>query len=68
MREVCTADRQAIYLATKHGYSLEKASSSLYNALQMLSQSSSKFAKNKYQVRLRALEISSNSENLEFSW
>jgi len=61
-REVCNADRRAIYLATEFGYSFSQASGSLYNALKMLDKFSQKSGKQKYQVRLRALEILAKSD------
>lgn len=58
LRAAVAADRQAIDLAVRSGYSFSSAFTSLYDALKLLAKTASEKPKwKKYQVRLRALEI-----------
>jgi len=57
LREAVAADRKAIQLATESGYSFSDASTSLYSALKLLAKSAQQSNWQRYQVRLRALEI-----------
>ncbi len=57
LREATAADRQAIYFATESGYSFSNALTSLYSALRLLAKSAQQSDWQRYQVRLRALEI-----------
>jgi hypothetical protein len=57
LREVVAADRKAIHFATESGYSFSDASMSLYGALKLLAKSAQQSDWQRYQVRLRALEI-----------
>jgi hypothetical protein len=58
LREAVAADHRAIQLATEFGYSFSEASSSLHSALKLLAKSAAQQSNwQKYQVRLRALEI-----------
>jgi len=77
LRETVVADRCAIQLATTFGYSFSDAARSLANALKILTQSTRQPNKQKYQVRLRALEIwvteqekrsQLHPDNLTVSW
>lgn len=66
LREAVSADRQAIYLATVSGYSFSEALRSLYTGLKVLAKSAQQSNWQKYQVRLRALEIlATEREKLE---
>ncbi len=57
LRKVVAADRKAIHFATESGYSFSTASTSLYSALKLLAKSAQQSDWQRYQVRLRALEI-----------
>jgi len=58
LRGITAADQGAIDLALQFGYSFSQASSSLHNALEILSKHTSQQSLwKKYQVRLRVLEI-----------
>ncbi len=63
LRAVSAADQDAIALAIQFGYSFSDAHNSLCSALQNLAkQTSQKSHRNRYQVRLRVLEIMSAKE------
>ena len=65
LREITAADQSSIELAMQFGYSFSEAHSSLYEALQMLTkQRLQKSRQNKYQVRLRVLEILAAQEDI----
>jgi hypothetical protein len=57
LREAVMADRGAIQLATAAGYSFMEATTSLYDSLKALTRVAQKADWQRYQVRLRALEI-----------
>ncbi len=57
LREVVAADRGAVQLATASGYAFDDAMTSLYNALKILTKTAKKADWQRFQVRLRALEI-----------
>jgi hypothetical protein len=57
LREMVAADRRAIQLATQSGYAFSQAVTSLYDALKVMSKFARKAAWQRYQVRLRVLEI-----------
>ncbi|MBA3922459.1 MAG: DUF3318 domain-containing protein [Nostocaceae cyanobacterium] len=63
LRAVVAADRQAIDIAMRSGYSFSKAFTSLYDALEILAETASEKPRwKKYQVRIKALEISASQQ------
>jgi hypothetical protein len=64
MRKLTAADRAAIELAMRSGYSFTQAHSSLYEALKILAkQPTLKAQRRQYQTRLRVLEILQSNRN-----
>jgi hypothetical protein len=64
MRKLTAADRAAIELAMRSGYSFAQAHSSLYEALKILLQQPTLKAQHRqYQIRLRVLEILESNQN-----
>lgn len=75
LREAAAADSKAIQLAVASGYTFSEALTSLYSALKVLTKSAQRSKWQRYQVRLRALEILAMrqekhcySGQLEVSW
>jgi Protein of unknown function (DUF3318) len=67
MRRLTTADRGAITLAMRSGYSFTQAHSSLSEALKILvKQPTSKAQRRQYHTRLRVLEMLESNRNIEF--
>jgi Protein of unknown function (DUF3318) len=67
IRKLTTADRAAIELAMRSGYSFTQAHSSLYEALKILAkQPTLKAQRRQYQTRLRVLEILESNWNTGF--
>jgi Protein of unknown function (DUF3318) len=66
MRRLTAADRGAITLAMRSGYSFTQAHSSLYEALKVLAkQPALKAQHRRYQTRLRVLEILESNRDIE---
>jgi hypothetical protein len=64
IRKLTAADRAAIELAMRSGYSFTQAHNSLYEALKMLAQQPNlKSQRRQYQTRLRVLEILESNRN-----
>jgi Protein of unknown function (DUF3318) len=67
LRKLTAADRAAIELAMRSGYSFTQAHSSLYEALKILAkQPTLKAQRRQYQTRLRVLEILESNWNTGF--